>query len=424
CVLHPNPVAGRRPRIEHLKRVATLTKGFRKHSLNFWSFGNRRWRLHCAHRFLRTDRCSEFLCRNRRNHRGQDCDHQCLHVYLSFNASECCPQPRLHTIYLSMDSLEKAARVLDLEIFELQRLRKRLNENFSRAVELIKETADARGKVVVVGVGKSGQIGAKIASTLTSTGSPAVVLDSSNALHGDLGMIADGDVVLALSASGETEEMLRILPAITRFQVRIIAICGDPKSTLAQNAHVCLDVNVEQEACPLNLAPTSSTTVMLALGDALAMVLLEARGFNKEDFAKFHPGGMIGRSMLMRVHQVMRPRDAMAIVASDTPIRDVLRAVTSVRAGAAVVTGEDNQLLGIFPHGDFVRHFQSDSRIGERLVADLMTLNPVTVHKEKLAVEVLNLLERHRIDDLVVIDDDNVPVGIVDSQDLTRLKLL
>ena len=150
-----------------------------------------------------------------------------------------------------MDYLEKAKRVLDLEIFELQRLRERLGENFSRAVELIKEAVDARGKVVVVGVGKSGHIGNKIASTLTSTGSPAVVLDSSNALHGDLGMVADGDVVLALSASGETEELLRILPAIARFQVKIIAVCGDPKSTLAQNAHVFLDVNVEQEACPL-----------------------------------------------------------------------------------------------------------------------------------------------------------------------------
>src|ERR1044071_6123865 len=158
-----------------------------------------------------------------------------------------------------MDSLEKAARVLDLEIFELQRLRKRLDDSFSRAVELIKETVDARGKVVVVGVGKSGHIGAKIASTLTSTGSPAVVLDSSNALHGDLGMIADGDAVLVLSASGETEELLRILPAIARFQVRIIAMCGAPKSTLVQNAHLYLDVNVEQEACPLNMAPTSST---------------------------------------------------------------------------------------------------------------------------------------------------------------------
>jgi arabinose-5-phosphate isomerase len=334
------------------------------------------------------------------------------------------PSQHLPTLYSSMDYLEKAGRVLDIEIFELKRLRERLGENFSRAVELIKETVDARGKVVVVGVGKSGHIGAKIAATLTSTGSPAVVLDSSNALHGDLGVVADGDVVLALSASGETEEMVRILPAIARFQVRIIAICGDPKSTLAQNAHLFLDVNIEQEACPLNLAPTSSTTVMLALGDALAMVLLEARGFDKEDFAKFHPGGMIGRSMLMRVHQVMRPREAMAIVSTDTSVRDVLKAMTSVRAGAAVVTDENQKLLGIFTHGDFVRHFQFDSKIGERLVADLMTLNPVTVHKDRLAVEVLNLLERHRIDDLVVVDDDSVPVGIVDSQDLTRLKLL
>src|ERR1700716_3236375 len=323
-----------------------------------------------------------------------------------------------------MDYLEKAKRVLDVEIFELQRLRARLDENFARAVELIKEAVDARGKVVVGGVGKSGHVGAKIASTLTSTGSPSVVLDSLNALHGDLGMVADGDVILALSASGETEELVRILPAIARFQVKIIAMCGDSDSTLAKNAHVVLDVNVEQEACPLNLAPTSSTTAMLALGDALAMVLLEARGFDKEDFAKFHPAGMIGRSLLLRVHQVMRPAEAMALVFPDTPIRAVLKAMTDVRAGAAVVAGQDRQLLGIFTHGDFARNFQSDPNIGERLVADLMTLNPVTVHKDKLAVEVLNLLERHRIDDLVVVDDNKVPVGIVDSQDLTRLKLL
>src|SRR6266571_6830796 len=323
-----------------------------------------------------------------------------------------------------MDYLEKARRVFDVEILELQRLRQRLGDDFSRAVSLIKDAVDARGKVVIIGVGKSGHIGGKIASTLTSTGSPAVVLDSLNALHGDLGMVADGDVVLALSSSGETEELVRILPAIARFQVKIIAVCGDRDSTLAKNAHVVLDVNIEQEACPLKLAPTSSTTVMLALGDALAMVLLEARGFNKEDFAKFHPGGKIGRSLLIPVHQVMRPRTVMAIVAPTTTIHEVLKAMTSVRAGAAVVAGEDRQLLGIFTHGDFARNFQNDSKVGERLVADLMTLNPVTVHKDKLAVEVLNLLERHRIDDLVVIDDNSVPVGIVDSQDLTRLKLL
>ncbi len=316
-----------------------------------------------------------------------------------------------------MDYLEKARRVLDVEIVELQRLRQRLGDDFSRAVALIKDAVDARGKVVVLGVGKSGHIGGKIASTLTSTGSPAVVLDSLNALHGDLGMVADGDVVLALSSSGETEELVRILPAIARFQVKIIAMCA----TLAKNAHVVLDVNVEQEACPLNLAPTSSTTAMLALGDAIAMVLLEARGFKKEDFAKFHPGGKIGRSLLIRVHQLMRPRESMAVVLPPATVRDVLKAMTSVRAGAGVVAGEDRQLLGIFPHGDFARHFP---KVGERLVADLMTLNPVTVHKDKLAVEVLKLLETHRIDDLVVVDDDKVPVGVVDSQDLTRLKLL
>jgi arabinose-5-phosphate isomerase len=323
-----------------------------------------------------------------------------------------------------MDYLDKAARVLDIEILELQRLRGRLGQNFSDAIELLRQAVDARGKIVVLGVGKSGHVGSKIAATLTSTGSPAVVLDSLNALHGDLGMMADGDVVLALSASGETEELLRILPAIGRFQVKIIAICGDASSTLAQNAHVVLDVNVEQEACPLNLAPTSSTTVMLALGDALAMVLLEARGFQKEDFAKFHPAGMVGRSLLMRVHQIMRPRQALALVQSDARIRDVLKAMSAVRAGAAVVADGDGKLLGIFTHGDFARYFQSDPKVGERLVADLMTLNPVSVHKDKLAVEVLNLLERHRIDDLVVVDDENAPVGIVDSQDLTRLKLL
>ena len=323
-----------------------------------------------------------------------------------------------------MDYLEKGRRVLELEIGELQRLRQRLGDNFSRSVALIKDTVDARGKVVVLGVGKSGHIGSKIASTLTSTGSPAVVLDSLNALHGDLGVVADGDIILALSSSGETEELVRVLPAIARFQVKIIAMVGDAASTLAKNAHVVLDVNVEQEACPLNLAPTSSTTAMLALGDALAMVLLEARGFNKEDFAKFHPGGKIGRSLLIPVHQIMRPRNLMAIASPDVLVRDALKSMTSVRAGAAVVTDADGKLAGIFTHGDFVRHFQTDSKVGERLVADLMTLNPVTIHQNKLAVEVLNLLERHRIDDLVVVDDDHKPVGIVDAQDLTRLKLL
>src|SRR5437588_48681 len=246
-----------------------------------------------------------------------------------------CPPARPGAHSEAMDYLEKARRVLDIEIFELQRLRERMGADFSRAVDLIKEAVEARGKVVVLGVGKSGHIGKKIASTLTSTGSPAVVL-----------------------------------------------------------------------------------------GDALAMVLLEARGFQKEDFARFHPAGMIGRSLLLRVHQIMRPRSALAMVAPDASIHSVLKMMTEVRAGAAVVTDENGQLLGIFTHGDFVRHFQSDTKIAERLVGDLMTLNPVTIHQDKLAVEVLNLLDRHRIDDLIVVDDQQAPVGMVDSQDLTKLKLL
>src|SRR5436189_1406565 len=189
-------------------------------------------------------------------------------------------------------------------------------------------------------------------------------------------MVADGDAVLALSSSGETEELRGILRAGARFQVKIIAICGDSNSTLAKNAHVVLDVNVEQEACPLNLAPTSSTTAMLALGDAIAMVLLEARGFKKEDFAKFHPGGKIGRSLLMRVQQVMRPRESMAVVPPTATVRDVLKAMTSVRAGAAVVAGEDPQLRGGFPHGELARAFHGQPKVGQRLGAGPMNLEP------------------------------------------------
>src|SRR5256884_6938586 len=271
-----------------------------------------------------------------------------------------------------MDYLEKGKRVLGIEIVELQRLRQRLGDDFSHAVALVKDAVDARGKVVVLGVGKSGHVGGKIASTLTSTGSPAVVLDSLNALHGDLGVVADGDVILALSSSGETEELVRILPAIARFQVKIIAMCGDADSTLAKNAHVVLDVNIEQEACPLNLAPTSSTTAMLALGDAIAMVLLEARGFDKEDFAKFHPGGKIGRSLLIRVHQLMRPRESMAVVPPTATVRDVLKAMTSVRAGAAGVVGEDRQMVRVFSPGGFSRPFSFESEGGRRFDGDFM----------------------------------------------------
>ena len=324
----------------------------------------------------------------------------------------------------SMDYLKLARRVFEIELSEVEATSARLDGQFAAAVDLIKAAVERRNKVVVLGVGKSGHIGEKIAATLTSTGSTAVVLNSLNALHGDLGIVADGDVVLALSYSGETQELLAVLPAIVRFGLPIIAITGDKKSSLAKAAQVVLDVSVKQEACPLNLAPTSSTTAMLVLGDALAMVLLESRGFQKEDFARFHPGGSLGRSLLLRVNQIMRPVGEMAMISPDIPIVKAIQAMTSKRAGAAVVTHQDGTLAGIFTHGDFARHFPDNPGIGNAPVGDFMSLRPVTVDGDKLAAEALQILERHRIDDLVVVDAGRHPIGIVDSQDLTRLKIL
>jgi arabinose-5-phosphate isomerase len=323
-----------------------------------------------------------------------------------------------------MDYLDNARRVLALELAELERLQARIDGSFTAAVDAILASIENKGKVVVIGVGKSGHIGEKIAATLTSTGSPAVVLNSLNALHGDLGVVSDGDVILALSYSGETDELVNIVPALSRFDVKIIAMTGNPRSFLAQNSHVQLDVSVEQEACPLNLAPTSSTTVMLVLGDALAMVLLEARGFNKEDFARYHPGGRLGRTLLLKVHQIMRDADQMALVRPQMMVREVLQEMSRRRAGAAVVVKEDGSLLGIFTHGDFARHFQRDPALGEAPVERFITRNPVTVGSERLAAEVLHILEKNRIDDLVVLDDQQRPIGVVDSQDLARFKLL
>ena len=219
-----------------------------------------------------------------------------------------------------MDHLSKARRVIGIEADELRRLAENLDgQAFSRAIETLKACVDHRGKIVVCGVGKSGHIGDKIAATLTSTGATAVVLNSLNALHGDLGLVSDGDVILAFSYGGETAELLNILPPLARFEVELIAVTGRPDSTLGQAADIVLDVAVSQEACPLQLAPTSSTTAMLALGDALAMVLLEARGFRQDDFARFHPGGSLGRVLLTKVHQIMRKATQLAVASPPPP---------------------------------------------------------------------------------------------------------
>ena len=322
-----------------------------------------------------------------------------------------------------MDHLSKARRVIGIESDELRRLAENLDgQAFSRAIETLKACVDQRGKIVVCGVGKSGHIGDKIAATLTSTGATAVVLNSLNALHGDLGLVSDGDVILAFSYGGETAELLNILPPLARFEVELIAVTGRPDSTLGQAADIVLDVAVSQEACPLNLAPTSSTTAMLALGDALAMVLLEARGFQQDDFARFHPGGSLGRVLLTRVNQIMRKATQLAVAGPDATVLEVLKKMTQCRTGAAAIVDADGKLCGVFTHGDLARHYQAHADLGALPVGQFMTQNPITVRGDKLAAEALHVLKTHRIDDLIVVDEENRPVGIIDSQDLSRLQ--
>jgi arabinose-5-phosphate isomerase len=323
-----------------------------------------------------------------------------------------------------MNYPEKARRVIQLEIDELQRLHARIDDSFASAIELMLPCVRNRGKLIVCGVGKSGNIGRKLAATLNSTGATTVLLNVGDALHGDLGVVDPGDLAILLSYSGETSELLDVLPHLKRFDIPLIAITGGLQSTLAKNADVVLDVHVTQEACPLNLAPTSSTTTMLVLCDALAMALLEARGFQSEDFAKLHPGGSLGRALLTRVSDVMRSGDQLAKIKPDTSVREALQAMTKARSGAAVVANPDGTLAGVFTHGDFVRAFQKDNAIADKPVREFMTPRPISIQADKLAAEVLVTLQNYRIDDIVVVDADGKPVGMVDTQDLTRLRLI
>ena len=323
-----------------------------------------------------------------------------------------------------MDYLAKARCVIATEIEGLHRMSGLLDERIVEAVKILQHTLDHRGKIVVVGVGKSGNIGHKIAATLNSTGATAVVLDSQNALHGDLGLLSDGDAVLVLSYSGETRELLDLMPFIKRFDVKLIALTGKPGSTLSRLSEVTLDTSVEREACPLNLAPTSSSTAMLVMGDALAMVLLEARGFTEEDFARFHPGGSLGRALLTRVADIMRSDVDLPTVPEDADVFAALDAMNRVRAGACLILDATGGLAGIFTHGDFARGFRADPLLGDKPVASLMTRRPVTVQADALAVEVLRTLGQNRIDDIIVVDTAGKPVGLIDTQDLARLKIV
>jgi arabinose-5-phosphate isomerase len=323
-----------------------------------------------------------------------------------------------------MRHLTQAREVFAIEIAALKAVRAQLDSAFALAVETCVAALRQQRKIIVVGIGKSGNIGAKIAATLTSTGSTAVVLNSVDALHGDLGLVNDGDAVLALSYSGESEELISLLPALKRFSIKIIAFTGGLKSTLARHSDMTLNVKVPKEACPFNLAPTASTTAMLVMGDALAMAVLQARGFKQSDFAKNHPSGAIGRALLLRVSDIMRAGPRNAVAAETLPIKEALLVMTRAKSGSLAVINARGKLTGIFTDGDFRRHMATDENLLARPLKSAMTLNPITVRADALAVEALKIFNERNIDDLIVVDAKHQPVGLVDSQDLPKLKIV
>jgi arabinose-5-phosphate isomerase len=320
--------------------------------------------------------------------------------------------------------IAQARTVFDIELAALKAVRAQLDGAFETAVETIIETLKRHGKIIVVGIGKSGNVGTKIAATCTSTGATAVVLNSVDALHGDLGIVNDGDVILALSYSGESEELLNLLPALKRFLVKIISFTGNSKSSLALHSDVVLNVRVPKEACPFNLAPTASTTAMLVMGDALAMVVLQARGFKKSDFARYHPSGAIGRAMLTRVSDIMRTGARNAIAREDMTVKDALLVMTSAKSGSLAIVNARNKLVGVFTDGDFRRRMSTDEQILTRPLKTVMTRNPISVGTDALAQVALKIFNERNIDDLIVVNAKKEPVGLVDSQDLPKLKIM
>jgi arabinose-5-phosphate isomerase len=323
-----------------------------------------------------------------------------------------------------MTHLARARQVFDIEIAALKAVRASLDPAFEKAVALAVETLRQRSKIVMVGVGKSGIVGRKIAATLTSTGSTSVVLDSVDALHGDLGIVNDGDLILALSYSGESEELVSLLPALKRFSVKLVAFTSSAKCTLARYSDVVLKVRVPREACPFNLAPTASSTAMLVMGDAFAMAVLQARGFKQQEFAKFHPAGSIGRAMLLKVGDIMRTGDRNAVAAEDTTIKEALWVMTRARSGSVSIVNRKGVLVGVFTDGDLRRGMTSGDQVLEQRLKTVMTRNPICVRDDALAGEALKIFNERNIDDLIVVNGKRQPVGLIDSQDLPKVKLM
>jgi len=314
-------------------------------------------------------------------------------------------------------SISRARQVLKIEADAIRRLIPRIGRSFEAAVSLL---AGCKGRVIVTGMGKAGIIGQKISATLASTGTPSHWVHPAEAIHGDMGRVVRDDVIVAFSNSGETEELTRLLPVIKRIGSGLIAITGNPRSSLAKHSDVTLDVSVKQEACSLNLAPTASTTAMLAMGDALAVVVAERKRFKEKDFALLHPGGQLGRRLLLRVSDLMRTGHAVPIVKETSRVKHVLLAITKARAGCASVVDARGRLAGIFTDGDLRRHLDSHANLAQQQVREVMTRHPKTIAPDHLAAEALRVLREYKIDELVVVDAKRRPIGLLDVQDLLK----
>lgn len=317
-------------------------------------------------------------------------------------------------------ALALARKTFDIEAAALAAVRDRLDESFSRAVVAMLTT---RGRVVVMGMGKSGHVGHKIAATLASTGTPAFFVHPGEASHGDLGMVQPGDVVLAISNSGESEEINAVLPALRRLQITLLGMTGRAESTLGRHADIALLCSVDQEACPMNLAPTASTTAQMALGDALAVALLDARGFREQDFARSHPGGALGRKLLMHVHDLMRSGDAVPQVRAEASFGELMHEMTRKGLGAAAVT-DGEQVLGIFTDGDLRRLIETGADLRSLKAVEVMHPNPRRVRADALAVDAAGLMEQYRVTSLLVVDERDRLVGALNTNDLLRAKVI
>lgn len=312
---------------------------------------------------------------------------------------------------------ELGRAVIETEAKMISNLITRIDHNFAKACQHLH---DCQGRIAVIGIGKSGHIGKKIAATFASTGSPAFFIHPSEAKHGDLGMLTRSDVLLVLSNSGESEEIISILPALKRLNIPLIALTGKPQSTLAKAATVNLDVSVEKEACPLGLAPTASTTAALVMGDALAMALLEKRGFTENDFAMSHPGGTLGRRLLLRVGEIMHKDLHIPMVKMHQSVKDALLEMTQKKLGVTTVVDNNKKLVGIFTDGDVRRAFDSQVDIHHTTIEQLMSKNPKTIPSHMLAADALNMMENHQITSLVVANENHQPIGIIHIHDILK----